>query len=81
MPAKKKIPVSVARLTVGGKYQYPWHSIERGEAEFTPSFATCYFGGHKFTRVRGGTSHGGNYGGNYVGEDGDFYRITQHKDW
>jgi hypothetical protein len=76
MPAKRKVDVFVAKLTAGGKYEYPYHSLERGETEFTASFSTCYFAGRKFTKVPGGTPHGGNY----VGEDGDSYRISQNKD-
>ena len=73
MPAKRKIRVSVARLTFDGKYQYPWHTIEYGEAEFTTSSATCYFEGRKFSKDKGNA-----YGGNYLGsEDGDSYRIAK----
>lgn len=63
------------RLTMDGRYNYPWHSLEYGEAEFTPSFSTCYFAGRKFLKVKG-SAHGGNYIGD---EDGDSYRISQKK--
>lgn len=55
------------------KPAYPWHSCERGEAEFSSTYNTCCFNGHTYTKVKGGAR-----GGNSQDEDGDVYRISQH---
>lgn len=73
MVARRKIKVTILRLSLNGEYKYPWHSREVGEAEFTVSFAACYFAGRKFLKDKE-SAHGGNYIG---AEDGDSYRVWQ----
>jgi len=75
MPQKRRVKVHVAQLTSGGKYSYPWISESSGEAEFSPSFSTCYYNGLVLIRDKGSM-----YGGNYVEQaTGDAYRVTQRK--
>jgi len=73
--ARKTFKVSVAQLTENRGYRYPWVKHEWGEAEFTASFATCYFSGRTFLKIKGGGPKGGNY---FCKEDGEEYRISRH---
>ena len=56
--AKPVRNVSVAQLTLEGAYKYPWHEMSRGEATYSASYNTCYFGGKTFRKIKGGASHG-----------------------
>ncbi len=74
--AKPVRDVSVAQLTLGGAYKYPWHSISRGQATYSASYNTCYFGGKTFRKIKGGAQFGGNF---QCDDDGEIYRIWQQK--
>ena len=75
MPSKKVVNVSVAQLTTQGGYYYPWVEMIRGEATFSSSFQTCYFQDKTFTKIKDGIGSG-----NYMcAENGEIYRIWQHK--
>jgi len=64
----------VAKLTDNGAYIYPWVSKETVVVYFSSTFNTCYYGDLILKKIKGGLK-----GGNYKGEDGEIYRVWQHK--
>jgi hypothetical protein len=75
MPNKIIQKSHINRLTKNKEYNYPYHSSEIGEVEFTRNFNTGYFKELTFKKIKGG----GKFGGNYICiELVDEYRISKY---